>query len=384
MKIAQNFGMMLMLAALAGTLSPQAFADDAGWYIGFNAGQSRAKIDDSRIADDLLIDGFATTSIDNENRKFAFKSFGGYEFNRYFALESGFFDLGQFGFRADTLPAGSLHGDAKIMGTNFDAVGSLPIGDKFSLFARAGAIYARSKDSFGGTGAVAVLDASPRKWYADYKYGFGAQYDFTRVVGVRLEAERYRVDDAVGNKGDIDLYTAGLIIKFGRGESPPPPREVAPEPQPVAAAAPPPPPPPPPPAPPVRKQVSFSADSLFDFARDTVRPAGKVALNEFAAQLQGDRFRFITVTGHTDRIGSHEYNLALSTRRAESVKAYLVETGVPADKVMARGVDGEDPVTKPDECPGRARTPALIACLQPDRRVDVEVTAVETEPTPGN
>ena len=130
--------------------------------------------------------------------------------------------------------------------------------------------------------------------------------------------------------------------------------------------------------------MSFSADSLFDFGKDTVRPAGKVALNEFAAQLQGDRFRVVTVTGHTDRIGSHEYNLALSTRRADAVKAYLVGTGIPADKVIAHGVDGENPVTKPDECPGRERTPKLIACLQPDRRVDVEVTAIETVPAPNN
>ena len=383
MKIAQIFGTMLLVAALAGALSSEAFADDAGWYLGFNAGQSRAKIDDSRIADDLLIDGLATTSIGDENRHFAFKTFGGYEFNRYFALESGYFDLGRFGFRADTLPAGGLHGDIKIQGANFDLVGSVPIGDKFSLFARGGVIYEQSRDSFSGSGAVAVLDPSPHRWAADYKFGFGAQYDFTRFIGMRLEAERYRVDDAVGNKGDIDLYTAGLIVKFGRGEEPAPiPRAV--EPEPVAAPAPPPPPPPPPapPPPPVRKQVSFSADSLFDFAKDTVRPAGKTALNEFATQLRGDRFRIITVTGHTDRIGSHEYNLSLSTRRAEAVKAYLVDTGIPADKVVARGVDGEDPVTKPDECPGRERTPRLIACLQPDRRVDVEVTAIETEAAP--
>jgi OOP family OmpA-OmpF porin len=383
MKIAARFGMMLTLAALTAHWSPRAFADDGGWYLGFNAGQSRAKIDDSRIADDLAIDGLATTSIDNEDRKFAFKSFGGYEFNRYFALESGFFDLGRFGFRADTLPAGSLHGETKIMGANFDAVGSLPIGDRFSLFARAGGIYAKSKDSFIGTGAVAVLDSSPRKWYGDYKYGVGAQYDFTRFLGIRLEAERYRVDDAVRNKGDIDLYSAGLILKFGRRQdAPPPSREVVAEPQPPPVVAPPPPPPPPPP--PVRKRVSFSADSLFDFAKDTVRPEGKVALDQFASQLRGDRFRVITVTGHTDRIGSHEYNLALSARRAESVKAYLVQTGIPADKVTARGVDGEDPVTKPDECPGQGRSPRLIACLQPDRRVDVEVTASETEAAPGN
>jgi len=227
-----------------------------------------------------------------------------------------------------------------------------------------------------------VLDSSPHRRYGDYKYGAGAQYDFTRFLGMRLEAERYRIDDALGNKGDVDVFSAGLILKFGRREEPVliPPEVVSPPP-PVAVVAPPPPPPPPPP---VRKRVSFSADSLFDFGKDTVRPEGKVALREFASQLQGDRFRVINVTGHTDRIGSHEYNLALSTRRAESVKAYLVETGIPADKVIARGVDGEDPVTKPDDCPGRARTPALIACLQPDRRVDVEVTAIETDTAPSN
>ena len=381
MKIAQDLGVMLAAVAVAGILSPEAFADDAGWYVGFNGGQSRARIDDSRIAAGLLMDGFTTPSIGDENRHFAFKSFGGYEFNRYFALEGGYFNLGRFGFRADTLPAGSLHGDIKIQGADFDAVGSLPIGDKFSLFARAGVIYADSRDSFVGTGAVAVLDPSPHKWAANYKFGFGAQYDFTRFFGIRLEAERYRVDDAVGNKGDIDLYSAGVIFKFGRGEPTPIPRAAVPEPEPVAVVAPPPPPPAPPlpPPPPVQRRVSFSADSLFDFGKDTVRPAGKLGLDGFAAQLQGDRFKFITVTGHTDRIGSYKYNLALSARRAESVKAYLVENRIPADKVIARGVAGEDPATKPEDCPGRGRTPELIACLQPDRRVDVEVTAMETD-----
>jgi OmpA-OmpF porin, OOP family len=386
MKIAQAFGMTATLAVLASTLSPKAFADDSGWYVGFNAGQSRAKIDDSRIADDLLLDGFTTTSIGDENRHFGFKTFGGYEFNRYFALEGGYFNLGQFGFRADTLPAGSLHGDIKIQGANFDAVGSVPIGDKFSLFARAGLNYANSKDSFVGSGAVAVLDPSPRKWAANYKAGFGAEYDFTRSVGMRLEAERYRVDDAVGNKGDIDLYSAGLVVKFGRAEPPPVVREVVPAPAPVVAAAPPPPlPPPPPPPPTVRKRVSFSADSLFDFAKATVKPAGKAALDRFAAELKGAQFEVITVTGYTDRIGSHEYNMTLSTLRAETVRTYLLETtGIPEDKVTARGADGEDPVTKPDECPGQRRTPKLIACLQPDRRVDVEVVGTRLQAAPNN
>ena len=146
-----------------------------------------------------------------------------------------------------------------------------------------------------------------------------------------------------------------------------------------------PPPPPPPPPPPIPTRVSFSADSLFDFAKDTVRPAGKQALDDFAAQLKGAQFEVIRVTGYTDRIGSRAYNIDLSTRRAEAVKSYLVASaGIPADKIMARGADGEAPVTKPDECIGRQRTPKLIACLQPDRRVDVEVVGSRLQAAPNN
>jgi OOP family OmpA-OmpF porin len=115
-------------------------------------------------------------------------------------------------------------------------------------------------------------------------------------------------------------------------------------------------------------------DSLFDFGKDTLRPAGKEALDAFAAQLRGAKFDVITVTGYTDRIGSHAYNLSLSTRRAEAVKSYLVETaGIPADGITARGADGSEPARKPDEWRGQQRTPKLNGWPQADRRVDVEV-----------
>src|ERR1700679_2247093 len=201
MKIARASSIAASLAALALTMSSLAFADDAGWYTGFNVGQSRALINNTRVTDDLLDDGFLTSSISNDYLHFGFKAYGGYEFNRYFALESGYFNLGKFGFTADTLPAGSLRGDIKLQGANFDAVGSVPLGDKFSLCARAGVTYADTKDSFAGTGSVAVIDPSPRKWAANYKFGFGAEYDFTRFIGMRLEAERYRIDDGVATRG---------------------------------------------------------------------------------------------------------------------------------------------------------------------------------------
>ena len=126
--------------------------------------------------------------------------------------------------------------------------------------------------------------------------------------------------------------------------------------------------------------MSFSADSLFDFAKSDVRPAGKQALDGFAAELKGDQYDVITVTGYTDRIGSQEYNMKLSTRRAEAVKSYLIEAaGIPEGKINAQGADGSNPVTKPDDCKGQKRTPALIACLQPDRRVDVEVVGTRLQ-----
>jgi len=354
-------------------------ADDSGWYVGANVGQSKAKIDDARIISGLQAGNIATTSINDDNRDTGYKLFGGYQFNKNFALEGGYFDLGRFGFTATTVPAGPLTGNIKLKGLNLDMVGTLPITEKFSAFGRVGVNYAEAKDSFTGTGAVHVLNPNPSKRDTNYKLGLGLQYALTDSLAVRAEAERYRINDAVGNKGDVDLVSVGLVYRFGAKTPAPAPRVAEPEP---VAAAPAPQPvvvTPPPPAPvPAPMKVTFSADSLFDFDKSTVKPAGQQDLDKFAADLKGASFDVITVTGHTDRIGSHAYNMKLSTRRAEAVKTYLVESaGIPAGKVTAKGVDGANPVTKPGECQGKKVTQKLIACLGPDRRVEVEVAATQ-------
>ena len=382
MKLVRASG-TLGLAALAVIASPFAVADDSGWYGGLNIGGSRAKIDDAKITSSLLGAGLNTTSIAEDNRDSGYKLFGGYKINRNFAVEGGYFDLGKFSFTATTattVPAGTLSGDIKLRGLNLDAVGILPFTERFSAFGRVGVNYAEARDSFTGTGLVNVLRPNPSKREANYKFGAGLQYDFTQSLGMRLEAERYRINDAVGNKGDVDLVSVGLVYRFGAKTPAPAPRAepvaAAPAPRPVVVTPPPPPPavapPPPPPAP---RKVTFSADSLFAFDKAIVKPAGKQQLDKLAADLRGANFDVITVTGHTDRIGTHAYNMKLSTRRAEAVKAYLVEAaGIPAGKIAARGTDGSDPVTKPGECKGKKATKALIACLQPDRRVEVEVS----------
>ena len=120
--------------------------------------------------------------------------------------------------------------------------------------------------------------------------------------------------------------------------------------------------------------MRLSADALFDFDQASVKNEGKQRLDKFVADLRGANFEFITVTGHTDRFGTEAYNLKLSTRRADAVKTYLSgPAGIPVAKIMATGVGESQPLTKPDECKGQRPTKALIACLQPDRRVELEV-----------
>src|SRR5665647_1718793 len=144
----------------------------------------------------------------NDNNDYGYKLFGGYQFNKNFALEAGFFDLGQFGYTATTVPLGTLSGNIRLKGVNLDLVGILPLADKFSVFGRLGMQYAQVKDNFTTSGAVAALtNPNPNKDALNYKFGVGAQYDFTKSVGLRVEAESYRINDAVNNFGNIDMYS---------------------------------------------------------------------------------------------------------------------------------------------------------------------------------
>ncbi|MDP3516473.1 MAG: outer membrane beta-barrel protein [Pseudohongiella sp.] len=366
----------LSLLALAMISCQLASAAEPGWYIGANLGESRADIDDERIVARLLSDGFRTVALRETEDQTGFKIFTGYQFNRNFAVEGGYFDLGQFSYTARMEPWAIMTGDAKMRGLNVDLVGFLPLGEKLSAFGRAGAIYAETRDRFRGYGPVIIDPFNAHKTEASWKYGAGLQYDFTDKVAMRLEAERYRFDDAIGNDGDIDLFSLGVVYRFGSTSVAPVPvsAPVAAAPRAAAAApAPAPAPTPPPPAAPVR--VTFSADSLFDFDSSVVKPAGRAELDKLAADLRGVEFDTILVTGHTDRIGSQAYNLRLSNERAIAVKDYLVRSAnISASQVSTRGVNGAEPVTTAAQCGAQLTRAQLIPCLAPDRRVEVEVT----------
>ncbi len=125
--------------------------------------------------------------------------------------------------------------------------------------------------------------------------------------------------------------------------------------EPVVAQAPPPPPPPaPPPPPPVQQKIVLRGVN-FDFNKANIRPDAAGILREAATILTEHPSVQVSVEGHTDAIGSDQYNLKLSLRRATAVKQYLVKEGVPDSRLSVRGFGKTQPVASNDTEDGRAQ-----------------------------
>ena len=239
---------VLGLAGLGTLVSFSAFSQDydsAGYaYGGISLGQSQARIDEPRISARLASEGAIRSSMTRNENDTAYKIFGGYQFNRNLAVEAGYFNLGKFDFTSTTVPTGTYQGQIKLQGGNIDLVGTLPITQRWSALGRAGIQYANAQDRFQSTGSVRIPNAAPSKNALNYKIGVGAQYEVNRSLFVRGEVEHLRVDDAVGNRGGVNMYSVSLVIPFGRTTIAAPravaaPVYMPPEPVPVAVVAPP-------------------------------------------------------------------------------------------------------------------------------------------------
>ena len=394
----------LLILAVPGAYA-QSGIDNTGMYMGIGAGESKAKFNHDAAVQNALGAGVAAGPLAVDQTGNAYKAFLGFPITPNWALEAGYFNLGRFGFDASTTPAGTVNGTAKVQGLNLDLVGTLPITDRWSLLGRVGAAYAETKGSIDGTGAGAIAASSTSKRDTHYKFGFGTQYAFTPALSVRLEGERYQVNDLVAQKAFVDLISVGLVYRFGAPAAaanpmrtayvPPAPTyrpepviqaTPAPAPAPVVVAAPAPQPLPVPmaaPAPVAPKpwvKVKLQADSLFGFDQDSLQADGKKTLDKLVEELQGVNVDAVQITGHTDRLGAKAYNTKLSTRRAEAVRNYLVQVGgMPANKVTAVGVGATQPETSFGQCQGVKASQALITCLRVDRRVEVEVTGTQQQ-----
>ncbi|MDM0043804.1 OmpA family protein [Variovorax dokdonensis] len=188
----------------------------------------------------------------------------------------------------------------------------------------------------------------------------------------RLTADaRYRYDDNSNRRvfladGHYDdwIFSVGLQIPFGAA--------------PMVAAAPPPPAPAPamaPPPPPPTRNITVQGDGTFQFDKAVLTAEGRNRIDAAMRDLSAQNFRArqISVVGYTDPLGSTEYNQRLSVARANAVRDHMVRAGVPAGVIQTEGRGESDLKITEAECrsQGARSRSALIACLQPNRRVEI-------------
>jgi len=198
---------------------------------------------------------------------------------------------------------------------------------------------------------------SENQWSFMGEVGAGFIVPITDWISFRMDA-RYRIDAGfeyndvtdrvVNNKtlGDT-IVTAGVVIPLGS-------RAVTK----------------------VNRTVELSADTLFAFNRSDLSPTGVSTINNFARDLDQSNYDGVRVAGHTDPIGSEEFNLALSDRRANTVRQQLVTDGVAADRITAQGFGKTQLKVTPADCAAAKSREALIACYGPNRRVEVTVEGI--------
>jgi OOP family OmpA-OmpF porin len=171
------------------------------------------------------------------------------------------------------------------------------------------------------------------------------------------------------SKLSIAVSAIVLLVFAGCAATPEPTPEATPgtprlTPVPAPAARP----APPKPGPKAEK-VTTASSVNFDFDRYVIRPDTRSKLDDLVGRLRTVNLEVIIAIGHADRLGGDAYNMKLSVRRADSVKAYLVSKGIPASRVYTEGKGERQPVK---DCKGSGKTKALIACLEPNRRVEAE------------
>jgi OOP family OmpA-OmpF porin len=255
-----------------------------------------------------------------------------------------------------------------VHGANLALKGNYEVIRGLDTYAKVGVAFANNRYKTVSLANNARLETQNR-FQSSLLLGAGVEYALTPSLGARIE---YQWLNNAGKglepvldhmkagdyRPDVSSVSAGLTYRFGQHTA----RRAAP-----ASKT-------------ITKNFAFSSDVLFDFGKANLKPAAAVALDSAHAEIQslGLANSAIEVKGYTDRIGKDEPNLALSQRRAESVASYMISKGVAPETITAVGYGKANPVTG-STCDAVKGRKALIACLAPDRRVELQVQGTSTK-----
>jgi OmpA-OmpF porin, OOP family len=224
--------------------------------------------------------------------------------------------------------------------------------------AMAGSVFAQSAPPFAPV-TTDIKANTPYSAYVQDARGIIARDPF----GLCWRTGYWTPADAVPGC-DLPICVEPEKLVNGKCVAPPPPPPPVVAPPPVAPGTP----PPPPPAP-TSEKVSFAADALFDFDKAILKAEGKAKMDDMVSKMKGINLEVIIAVGHTDSIGTDEYNQKLSIRRAEAVKAYLQGKGIEANRIYTEGKGEKQPVADNKSAAGRAQ----------NRRVEIEVVGTRSK-----
>lgn len=352
-----------LVSGLLATGAVQAAAQDNTWYAGGKAGWSKYfDVDQKQVVSDTL---GALQNTGTSKDALGLGAFAGYQLNPNLGFEFGYDWLGKYTSSGE-LSGVRVEGEAKSQMIQATMKIGFPVNDALDLYGRIGGGYAWTDSELSARTATDFIKETGDKHGAVFVGALGAEYAIDRDWAARLEYQ-YTTPlgdaslDRSGIEMDNGLLSVGMLYRFGQHGN----EVVAPAPAPVVE-----------PAPAVvvaPKTFSLSSDVLFEFNKATLKPAASQALDTLFSQIvaANPKDGAATVVGHTDRIGSDAYNQALSEQRARTVADYLIAKGLFADKVRVEGRGKSSPVTG-NNCTTGSRS-ALIACLAPDRRVEIHL-----------
>ncbi|HHF5424774.1 porin OmpA [Haemophilus influenzae] len=340
----------LVVAGLAAASVAQAAPQENTFYAGVKAGQAS------------FHDGLRALARENNKgyhrNSFTYGVFGGYQIlnqnNLGLAVELGYDDFG----RAKGREKGRTVAKHTNHGAHLSLKGSYEVLEGLDVYGKAGVALVRSDYKFYDNKSI-----DSHRARASGLFAVGAEYAVLPELAVRLEYQwltrvgKYRPQDkpnsAINYNPWIGSINAGISYRFGQGEAP---VVAAPE--------------------VVSKTFSLNSDVTFAFGKANLKPQAQATLDSIYGEMSQVKSAKVAVAGYTDRIGSEAFNVKLSQERADSVANYFVAKGVAADAISATGYGKANPVTGAtcDQVKGRK---ALIACLAPDRRVEIAVNGTK-------